>query len=436
VQPVPPRAIAISKYLADLIAGMTTLVLNVSSWLLGVFLGWVMLSAMEAGGGGLGLARIAGTLAYLPACVLLAALLCRALVSARTFREGQLTVLPVTLGALVPSAIVLQPELETDWLLAILPLGGPALLMRDALRGSLNLALLVPMTVSHLAYAALLLRSLARALDGERLLASAFVKEEARQRQELGRHELRWCFVSVLTLYVLGGSLQEWRLQTGMLLTFWVLCPLLAVLALRRVRERTGEGWAALMGLRLPRVAHGIGGLLCVPALIQVARTYEHWQRDVLPLPGGSAGLEALGEFLESLSQGHLLFLFAVSPGVCEELLFRGALLAGMRRDFSARRSILWQALYFGAAHASIWRLVPTAFMGGVLTALTLRSRSLWPAVLVHVAYDGLLVSAATSGAPWIEGVWMERAIWLAAPGLCLLLLVRPRGEFAAKQTR
>jgi hypothetical protein len=30
----------------------------------------------------------------------------------------------------------------------------------------------------------------------------------------------------------------------------------------------------------------------------------------------------------------------------------------------------------------------------------------------------------------------MERAIWLAAPGLCLLLLVRPRGEFAAKQTR
>ena len=431
VQPVSTRAIASSKFLAVLLAGVATLVVNVASLVLCVSMGWGRLPSMEEAGAGLvGLERLAGTLAYLPACVLLAALLCRALVGARTFREGQLTVLPVTLACMVPSAIVLQPELKTDVLLAILPLAGPALLMRDALRGSIAVGLLVPMTLSHLLYSALILRSLARSLDGEALLSSAFVKGETQGRREFGRHALRWSFISVLAIYVIGGALQEWRLLPGLVLTFWALCPLLSLFALRHLRRRTGAGLGELLGLRAPSLAHLVGCVLCLPALIRLALEYESWQRRVLPLPAGSGGFEALAQTIASLPTPWLLFLFALSPGVCEELLFRGALLAGMRRDFRARESILWQALAFAAAHASLWRLVPTAFMGAVLTAITLRSRSLWPAILMHVAYDGLLVAAATERLPAgtsLEGAAMNWLPWLALPGLGLLLFGAPR---------
>jgi membrane protease YdiL (CAAX protease family) len=109
--------------------------------------------------------------------------------------------------------------------------------------------------------------------------------------------------------------------------------------------------------------------------------------------------------------------VLALSPGVCEELFFRGPLLSGLRRDLGPVRALVWQAVLFGAAHASLHRFLPTAGVGLLLGALTLRSRSLVPAVLLHVGYDGFQVLAAT--VPWTGDPSLT---WLALPGAWLLV--------------
>src|SRR5262249_12774092 len=135
------------------------------------------------------------------------------------------------------------------------------------------------------------------------------------------------------------------------------------------------------------------------------------WQRTVLPLPSSLEEVSMLGN-LRELPAWWQVFLLAVSPAVCEEVFFRGALLSGLRRDLGVGRCIAWEALLFGAAHASIYRFLPTATLGAVLTLLAFRSRSLVPAILLHLAYNTLLVT---------DGARPELA-WLAFPGALLLL--------------
>ena len=172
----------------------------------------------------------------------------------------------------------------------------------------------------------------------------------------------------------------------------------MALLAARGTARRAGESLPRTLGLGVPHPAHLLAAPLLAPglavAMSKLVDLLQHW----LPLPVRMVESgELLGE-LEALSPLGLFLLLALTPGVCEELLFRGALLSGMRRDLRPLQVVLWQAVLFGAAHASIYRFLPTAAVGGVLAALTLRTRVLWPAVLLHTTYNAILVLAEEPG--------------------------------------
>ena len=147
----------------------------------------------------------------------------------------------------------------------------------------------------------------------------------------------------------------------------------------------------------------------------------------MLPLPPGAeqGGVE-LEALMGSASPWWLFFFFALSPDLFEELVFRGAMLRSMRRDFRWGRIVFWQALYFALVHASIYRLLPTGLLGALLALLALRSRSVLPAMLLHVGYNGLLVLGTAEALPFTSEPWFEHAPWAAVVGAALFL-VPPR---------
>jgi membrane protease YdiL (CAAX protease family) len=83
-----------------------------------------------------------------------------------------------------------------------------------------------------------------------------------------------------------------------------------------------------------------------------------------------------------------------VGPFV-EELLFRGVLLTALDERFGGLVAVLLSAPIFAALHGSVWSFVPLLFLGVALGSLTLSRRSLWPAVVLHAAYNGVFVAAA-----------------------------------------
>ena len=84
-------------------------------------------------------------------------------------------------------------------------------------------------------------------------------------------------------------------------------------------------------------------------------------------------------------------------PGVCEEVLCRGVLLHGLRSRYTVPVAVLVSSLVFAALHGSPYRFLPQACLGALLALLTLRCGSIWPAVLLHAAHNGIAVVLAVS---------------------------------------
>jgi membrane protease YdiL (CAAX protease family) len=166
-----------------------------------------------------------------------------------------------------------------------------------------------------------------------------------------------------------------------------------------RAKAVWGEQWRKA----LPLAPVGAGLLfwtvLCVLALQSVVIA-------LLLALGRTVGLPGLPDPLASVG---VLGVLLGAP-LAEEVLFRGYGLARIRELAGERRALLLTALVFAVLHGS-WVKLPGTFATGLFLGwLVLQTGSLWPALLGHVANNGLAFllirwgSAASAGPgpmPW-----------------------------------
>lgn len=87
-----------------------------------------------------------------------------------------------------------------------------------------------------------------------------------------------------------------------------------------------------------------------------------------------------------------MLVLVSVMPAVFEELAFRGVIQSSLERIFNARDAWLIQAALFSLLHLSPI-VFPSHFVMGLAFGLVrMRSRSLYPSMLLHGAWNALVV--------------------------------------------
>lgn len=78
------------------------------------------------------------------------------------------------------------------------------------------------------------------------------------------------------------------------------------------------------------------------------------------------------------------LMLIIIMPALLEEVLFRGFILFGLRKNHSAGKSIFISALFFGLVHLNPWQFI-TAFLSGLLFAwVALKTKSIILPILGH----------------------------------------------------
>jgi sodium transport system permease protein len=93
-----------------------------------------------------------------------------------------------------------------------------------------------------------------------------------------------------------------------------------------------------------------------------------------------------------------MVFLIAILPGVCEELAFRGTLLYGLRGRFHPVALSVVAGIVFGLFHFSYFRIVTTAFLGVVLTAIALVTGSVFPGIALHIGNNAFAYILAEAG--------------------------------------
>jgi membrane protease YdiL (CAAX protease family) len=175
----------------------------------------------------------------------------------------------------------------------------------------------------------------------------------------------------------------------------------------RRGRFREVTGTVTSFG-RLGALRSGVVGVAALVLMFGVWRIAERIGGPILrPLVWATGildrGAVSFGFFLA------MSFYVVVTTPILEELCFRGWMQRGLGRRFSPGVTIVTPAVLFTALHAASYSdpgylLIPLA-LGLILGLVAERSRSVWPSVVLHSAWNStMLVLAARNAARSLSG--------------------------------
>jgi membrane protease YdiL (CAAX protease family) len=200
----------------------------------------------------------------------------------------------------------------------------------------------------------------------------------------------------VAVVFVPGGAFFQALLgEGGVLAAQWLLLFLPALLFVRTGGYDLGE----TLSLRMPKAPAVAAALLLVAGAAPVAWAAAWAQSLVTPMaPEAVQAMEDLVTAGTPARMVWLLVALAVTPAICEEVVFRGVLLSASR-TMPEWRAVLLNGVVFGAFHLSFEtpvRFLPTAWLGIVIAWVVLRSGSLWSGVLMHLFNNGIIVVLAS----------------------------------------
>ncbi len=439
--PVPARAIVAGKFLAVTILALAAGALNLGSMLL-TFESGIFRLAREVGlEFSLPFSTILLLLLFLvPLAVLFSALFLGLAVRAQSFKEAQNALTPVQLASLVPTYLPLIPGIPFGYGLALVPIGGVAVLFRELMAGSAPLGPGAVAVGSTVVYALLALRFAARSFGREEILfgsggadrvsgGSLWTRVGAWRagRQGVPGPAAALAFVAGVGLlyFYLGVRLQITGREQGLFASQWLFLALPAALFARLGPYR----FRSALALRPVPPRALTAAVLIMAGGIPISWLLGWLQSLVLEIP--EAYMQGFAELLSADSPGRLVWLFlliSITPAVCEELVFRGILLQGLSREMRMARAVLGSAAIFGAFHLSfetVIRFLPTAWLGLLLGYVVWNTRSVFPGMLMHAVNNAtiLLLVAFTGLQAYVVGPGGEPR-WIAVPiGLALLVL-------------
>ncbi len=333
---------------------------------------------------------------------------------ARSSKEGQYYLTPLLLVTLGLTVFCLNPAVEITPYYSILPVTGPALLLKALLLGASNpidLSLyFLPVLVSSFAYSAVALwwaidlfqREDILFREAERFELRLWIKHVLRDRGPLPNFaEAGLCFTIILILQFLSFSTvgRAYRAATEneqtvrllqvqiAFLVATVAAPavLMAAVLTSRFRET--------LKLVMPS-GEMLGMAVVLPlTLLPLSQELMHLFAGFFPdLPKGFAVMmEAMGD--KALPIWLPLAAFALAPAICEELAFRGFILSGMQHSGRRWLPILLSSAAFGIVHLVTQQVFNAMLLGLVLGLLATRGGSLIPCILFHFIFNGVQVA-------------------------------------------
>jgi sodium transport system permease protein len=439
--PVLPGEIIGGKFLAVWTLSLASTIANVVS------LATTITRTLPVDGTAIPLTTYALTVGILvPVTLLTSALFLAIAVFAKDFKEGQSFLTPVYMALSLPAMVTALPTIDLNAWTTFVPIVNIALLIKALLMGEARGELVFLVLAASAIYAALALALAVRVFQREQVLLGG----RESMRDLLGLHGGRARVPSpslALVMYAValvasfyGSLVLETRgFLTSLLVMqygFFLAPVVLTALAMRMNLRET-------FSLHAPRI---------VPLFAAILLGFTAWtfaSGVILRLaPPPETLVRALERLIRLTDEGAPLWVMwlvvAVTPAICEEALFRGFVLNGLR-SLGAIPAIGISALLFGIAHASIYRLLPTMFLGIILGIVVWRTRSLLCAMVLHAINNGLLASltempdlaralglqAGSESLPWSVTLFGSG---LAAAGLAMLVLSSGSGTFLVRK--
>ena len=366
---------------------------------------------------------------FVPVAVVVSSLLLLVSTYAKTYRETQLYILPVFLGLMVLTAAGLLPAVSLRSLIAVVPVANVSVAVREIMVAHYDIPMLLVTCLSMLAAAFLLLRMSSRMLDMERLITAQEADEADLQGGAalFPRRVLLW-FAGMFALIVIAPANVDalTRLEGQWAFNMFGVFFLGSLLMIRVHRL----DWREALAIRPVRPQVWLAVLLLVPSTLLTGIFVVGLSSVFLPFPEEMLEKFASQLIPDDFPMWQILLMLAITPGIVEEMAFRGLLLHGLHRRLRPLVLILVVGVIFGLFHQALFRIIPTSYLGMVLTAVAVLTGSIFPCILLHAGNNAFAFLLYRSGVE-IE-TWPPELLLLNIPVFvfALYLLYRYRTPY------
>jgi len=207
--------------------------------------------------------------------------------------------------------------------------------------------------------------------------------------------------VLLFGMEVTGENVQEFRVATMASQILFLLFPALIALRIKR--------WDAVsfLRLRLPKTSHILLIVITVVAMQFALQGYmllQDYVLDTYLIPDVLRPyVDKLEEMIENIyaqllvmrSPWELAFVWlvvALTPAICEEVLFRGVVQGSLERGLRLRWAFLLTGMFFALFHLNPMQFVPLAILGLYFSVIAWRARSLYIAVIAHLVNNSVAI--------------------------------------------
>lgn len=404
--PVTNRQLIVSKFLTVASIGLVSAALNIVSIGGIVFYMYkVMDLSLEEGAppiawGSFVPAFLVTVLAILAFSLFISAITMCVTAFAKSYKEANNYITPLMLVVLFTGYIAFIPNVELTRTMAVVPVANISLLLKSLMAFKYDYSIIMIVILSNVAYAVLAILFLSRIYDSEAILfgngKGGMLLLEKRSNMKRGGvpNGADACFLlsllMVLMLYL--GSMMQLRFGIGGVFgtqMMILLLPLAFVLYTKRDVKTT-------YCFHKTKPVNYLGAVL----LIFGATTLILLLSAVLSMLFPDSA-KAVSETFGDLLGGHIgiqIVVIALTPAICEEMLFRGFLFSAMRSRYKTVTAIFIVAALFGLYHMSLIKFFTTGLLGMVLCYVVYATGSIFPAMLMHFINN--LVSVLLSYEP------------------------------------
>ena len=342
-------------------------------------------------------------LALIPIAALFSATALAIAAFARSTKEGQYYLMPLLLICLPLIILPVLPTAKLGWGTSLIPITGLMLLLRTCIEGQYLDALRFCIPVIAMTSICCLL-AIRWAIDqfnnesvlfreSERWGLGLWLRKVFRERGETPTIGIAiLCGVVLLLLRFFANFVvkppQSWNdvAITAAITQLGLIAGPGVILAMMLTRNPIKTlGLNKPKGISLPVV-------ILLAACLQPAFHYLTMGISSL-YPVNSETQASLLQFQDLFASAplwSLLLVMAVAPAVCEELVFRGFILSGLRHMGHKWLAILVASAFFGITHGILQQSINAFVVGVLIGYLAVQTGSIIPCILFHLTHNSL----------------------------------------------
>jgi len=330
---------------------------------------------------------------------------------ARSTKEGQYYLMPLLLIGMPLVMLPMIPGVTLTPGTSVVPVTGAVLMSRAMMDGEYTLALLHFPTVATITVLCCLLsvRWAVRQFesesvmfrDSERSSVSQWIRNVWRHRDETPSvNESIFCGLIILICLFfgrlsLGGMALEWDSIVKSTVVIQIGVILGPALIMAAILTRSIPKSFRLTRPRVMDVAVTVMMAFCLhPTYVVVATAISN---EYKLGEQTTSMLQQFDSIIGNTSIWYVLLVLALLPAVCEELVFRGFLFAGLMRNRGHVRAIILTAVLFGLSHGVLQQTITASIMGLILGWLAYKTGGVACTIVFHFVHNSISMLLATS---------------------------------------